>query len=171
MLTEIYNNVVGQRVIDGGKTCEDITSITNPTLSHKTNTISASGMVMDVDMPDTTRMEAMEFGISHNNGVNCAQLASPGKHTIEVRVVRQLYNVAKGDIGHESVKFRYIGVHKSTEKGTIETGNPYGSTEKYSIIRFEEIVNGKTTVLIDATGGKLVFNGVNYTDPIEKLLN
>lgn len=171
MLTRVYNNVEGHRVLDDGTVVEDVTSITNPTLSHKTSTISASGMVMDVDMPDTTRMEAMEFGIAHNNGINCAKLASPGKHNLETRVVRQRYNVAKGEIEHESVKVRVTGVHKSTEKGTFETGNPWGSTEKYSVMRYEEIVDGKTTVLIDATGGKIVFNGKSFTDSVENLLN
>lgn len=170
MPSKVYNNVEGNRVLDNNVVCEDVTSITLPTLSHPTNTISASGMAMDVDIPNTTHMEAAEFGVSHNNGVNCNLLAAPGKHILETRAVRQRYNVAKGEIEHESVKWRITGVHKSTEKGTIQTGNPYGSTEKYAILRYEEIVNGVTTVLTDAMAGKLEFNGVSYTDPVENLL-
>ncbi len=170
MPSKVYNNIEGNRVLDNSKVCEDVTSFTLPTISHPTSTISASGMAMDVDIPNTTHLEAMEFGVSHNNGVGCDLLAAPGKHTLEGRAVRQRYNVAKGEIEHESVKWRVTGVHKSTEKGSIETGNPYGSTDKYSVLRFEEIINGKTTVLIDAMAGIIKFNGKSYTDPVENLL-
>ena len=170
MPSKVYNNIEGNRVLDNGKVCADVTSFTLPTISHPTNTISASGVAMDVDIPNTTHLEAMEFGVSHNNGVNCNLLAAPGKHTLEGRAVRQRYNVANGEIEHESVKWRVTGVHKSTEKGSIETGNPYGSTDKYSVLRFEEIINGTTTVLIDAMSGIIKFNGKSYTDPVENLL-
>jgi len=170
MLAKVYNNVEGNRVLDNGKVCEDVTSFTLPTISHPTSTISASGMAMDVDIPNTTHLEAAEFGVSHNNGVNCNLLGAPGKHSLEGRAVRQRYNVAKGEIEHESVKWRVTGIHKSTEKGNIETGNPYGSTEKFSVLRFEEIVDGVTTVLVDAMAGIISFNGKSYTDPVENLL-
>ena len=62
------------------------------------------------------------------------------------------------------------GIHKSTEKGNIETNNPYGSTDKFSVTRYEEIVDGKQTVLVDAMAGILKFNGVSYSDPVENLL-
>lgn len=170
MPSKVYNNVEGHRALDNGKVCEDVTSITLPTISHPTDTISASGMAMDVDMPNTTHLEAAEFAIAHNNGVNCNELANPGKHNLEVRVVRQQYDVAKAEIEHKSVKYRVTGVHKSSEKGTVENGNPLGSTEKYSVLRYEEIIDGVTTVLVDAMQGTITFNGVSFTDPVENLL-
>lgn len=170
MPSKVYNNVEGHRVLDNNIVCEDVTSITLPTLSHPTSTISASGMAMDVDIPNITHLDASEIGISHNNGLNCNLLASPGKHILEVRAARQRYNVAVGESEHESVKWRVTCIHKSTEKGSIETGNPYGSTEKYSILRYEEIVDGKTTTLVDAMAGIINFNGKSYTDPVENLL-
>lgn len=171
MLNKVYNNVEGHRLLDNGNMCEDVTSLSLPTLSHPTSTISASGMSMDVDVPNITHLDAAEMGVSHNNGVNCNALANPGKHLLEGRVVRQRYNVASGEIEHESVKYRITGIHKSTEKGSIETGNPYGSTEKYSVLRYEEIIDGVTTVLVDAMAGIIEFNGKSYTDPVENLLN
>lgn len=171
MPSKVYNNVEGHRVINNGRVAEDVTSVSLPTIEHPTSTISSSGMAMDVDMPNTTHLNAMEFSVSHNNGVNCKYLAAPGKHSIETRVVRQRYSVAAGEIEHESVKFRITGVHKATEKGSIETGNPYGSTDKYSVLRYEEEVNGEVTTLVDAMAGVIKFNGVDYTNQIENLLN
>jgi phage tail tube protein FII len=171
MPSKVYNNVEGNRVIVNGRVAEDVTSVSLPTIEHPTSTISSPGMAMDVDMPNTTHLNAMEFGVNHNNGVNCKYLAAPGKQFIETRVVRQRYSVAAGEIEHESVKFRITGIHKSTEKGNIETGNPFGSTDKYSVLRYEEEINGEVTIIVDAMAGVIKSNGVDYTNQIENLLN
>lgn len=171
MPRKVYNNVVGHRAIDNDRICEDVTSFTLPTIKHPTTSISVAGMAMDVDMPNTTHMDAMEFSIAHNNGVNCRYLADPGKHIIEVRVARQRYNVPKGVIEHESVKFRIIGVHKETDKGSIEMGNPYGGTDKYSVLRYEEEIDGDIVTIADAMAGLIRFNGVDCTSEVDNLLN
>lgn len=170
MPSKVYNNVEDHRLLDNGNVCEDVTKVGLPTLEHPTDEIKASGMVMDIDMPNTTHLNAAEFTVYHNNGVNCKYLAGPGKHSIEFRTVRQRYDVAGGAIGHESVKFRVIGVHKSTEKGDIETGSPYGSTEKYSLLRYEEEINGEVTTLVDAMAGVLKFNGIDYNSEVQSML-
>ena len=170
MPQKVYNNVEGHRIIDNDRVAEDVTKIGLPTIKHPTTTISASGMAMDVDMPNTTHLDSMTFSITHNNGVNCNHLADPGKHTIEARTVRQRYNVALGEIEHESVKFRIIGVHTQSEKGDIETGNPYGTTEQYSVLRYEEEVNGEIITIADAMAGLIRYNGIDCTDVIENLL-
>lgn len=170
MPQKVYNNVEGHRLIDNGRICEDVTKVGLPTIKHPTTSINAAGMAMDVDMPNTTHLEAMEFTVTHNNGVNCQYLAQPIKHTIEARVVRQRYNVAKGVIEHESVKFRVVGVPVDSQKGDIETGSPYGTTVRYSVLRYEEEVNGKVIIVADAMAGIIKYNGTNYTDAVEKLL-
>lgn len=172
MPQKVYNNVEGHRLIDNKRTVEDVTKFSPPTISHPTTTIEkVAGMAMDVDMPDSTHLEAMELSIVHNKGVNCNYLADPGKHTLEIRTVRQRYNVAKAEIEHESVKFRFIAIHKSTEPNDIEIGSPYGATEKFSVIRYEEEVNGKVITIADATAGLIRFNGKDYTNVIEQMLN
>lgn len=171
MPSKVYVNVERHRLLDGGLVCEDVTKVGLPTLKHSTTTVSAAGMAMDVDMPNNTHLEASEFTITHNNGVNCERLAQPGKHSQEFRFVRQRYNVALGEFEYEAVKCRVVGVHVETQKGDIETGSPYGSTEKYSVIHYEEEVNGNITVKVDATTGDIIYNGVSYTDQVENLLN
>lgn len=170
MPSKVYNNIEGHRLLDNGRICEDVTKIGLPTITHPTTTISAAGMAVDVDMPNITHLDAMEFSITHNNGVNCKFLSDPGKHSIELRTVRQRYTVAKGEIEHESVKFRVVGVTKETQKGDIETGSPYGSTVKYSCLRFEEEVDGKIVTIIDAMAGIIKYNGTDFTSSVENLL-
>lgn len=171
MPSKVYVNVERHRMLDGGRVCEDVTKIGLPTLKHSTTTVSAAGMAMDVDMPNNSHLEAAEFTVAHNNGVNCKYLAQPGKHSMEARFVRQRYNVALGEFEYEAIKCRVVGVHVETQKGDIETGNPYGSTEKYSVLHYEEEVNGEITVKVDATTGDIIYNGTSYTDEVESLLN
>ena len=64
-----------------------------------------------------------------------------------------------------------LGAHKSSEKGSIETGNPYGSTEKYSVLRYEEEIDGEIVTLIDSTAGIIRINGVDYSSKLSSLLD
>jgi P2 family phage contractile tail tube protein len=171
MPQKVYNNVVDHRILDNGRVCEDVTSVALPNISHPTTNIDAAGMAMAVDMPDTTRLEAMEVSIAHNNGVNCKYLQNPGKHLLEFRLARQRYNVGAGEIELESVKYRITGVHKGTDKGSVERGNPLGSTNKFSVLRYEEEIAGEIVTIIDAMAGIIKFNGVEVTNTVESLLN
>lgn len=170
MPSRVYNNVVDHRLIDGGNIVEDVTKVGLPTIKHSTTTIDAAGMAMAVDMPDATHIEAMDFTVTHNNGVNCELLSAPGKHTIEFRTARQRYDVPDGEIVFESVKYRVTGVHAETQKGDIETGSPFGSTDKYSLLRYEEEKNGVVTTILDAMAGVIKYNGVDYTSAVTNLL-
>lgn len=176
MPQRVYINVEGHRVIDtvGGtqRVVEDVTKIGLPTFKHPTTELkNVAGMAMDVNMPTPSHIEAADFTLYHNNGVNSRYLAMPEKHAIEVRTVRQKYVNADGEIGHESVKYRIVGAHVETQKGDIETGSPYGSTEKYSLLRYEEEVDGEVVTIIDAMSGIIMFNGVEYTDVVESMLS
>jgi len=176
MPKRVYNNIEGHRVLDkiGSKqyVIEDVTKIGLPTFKHPTTEIkNVSGMAMDLNMPNTTHLEAADFTLYHNNGVNCKYLDAPEKHQFEVRTVRQRFNVAKGEIEHESVKYRINGIRTETQKGDIETGSPYGSTVKYSVLRYEEEVDGKVVTIYDSTAGLIRHNGKTYTDVVEEMLS
>lgn len=170
MPKKVYCNVVKHRLLDGTTEIEDVTKVGLPTITHPTTTVKSSGMVADVDMPDTTHLNAMDFTVYHNNGVNCNKLANPGKHNFDLRAARQRYNVPKGVLGAESFKVRCTCVHVETQEGDMETGNPLGYTEKYSILRYEEEVNGKVVKLIDAMAGIIEINGKSYTSDVDELL-
>lgn len=165
-------NVEDHRLIDNGNVCEDITEVTLPSFEHPTTAIeNVSGMAMNMDVPNPSRFNAAEFSVTYNNGVSCEGLDNPGKHVMEFRMARQTYDTAETATKHEGTKFRVTCLFKSVEKGTVQAGNPWSSTAKYSVVRYEEIVNGVQTFLVDATGNILTVNGQNYTDDISSLLN
>lgn len=170
MPKKVFNNVVDHRLLDNGSVVEDVTSVALPSIEHPTTSIKSTGMVGDVDMPNTARVNAMELTINHNKGVNHHLLTSPGKHKIELRLARQVYDTPRGEITPESVKYRFVCVHKKTDKGNVENDNPMATVDTFSVLRFEEIVNGSTTVLIDVMAGILKFNGKDYASEIQELL-
>ena len=176
MPQRVYNNVEGHRLLDTvagtQRVVEDVTKVGLPTLKHPTTELkNIAGMAMDVNMPTDTHLEAADYTIYHNNGVNGRYLSTPGKHFDEFRTVRQRYNNATGEIEHESVKYRLTGTHVETQKGDIETGSPYGSTEKYSLLRYEEEIDGEVVTIVDAMSGILRWNGVDFTDVVDSMLN
>lgn len=170
MPKSVYNIVEDHRVLDGDSIVEDVTSVGLPTITNPTTEISVAGMSGDVDMPNMAHTDSMELTVAHNNGVNCRLLTSPGKHRLEFRIARQMYDVASAELVHRSVKYRITGLHKESEKGDIEKGNPLGSTEKFSVTRYEEEIEGEIVTLIDVMAGIIKINGVSYTDDIESLL-
>lgn len=163
-------NVVDHLLTDNDVEVEDITSVVLPVLEHPTTAIETNGVALAMDVPDMTRFNAAEYSIAHNNGTNCKSLSTPGLHKNEFRTVRQKYTTSDTSIGYESVKYRLTGMHKSTEKGTIETGNPWGSTDKYSLVRYEEIVDGTQTMLVDGPNNIIKINGKDYAGDVQKLL-
>ena len=171
MPSKVYNNVEDHKLIDNNRVAEDITSVTIPDVEHPTVDIDAAGMAGAVSLPNQSKINNMELSIAHNNGVNCARLADAGKHTIEFRLARQRYNVPKADIEHEGVKYRFTCIHRSTADGTIESGNPIGSTERFTVLRFEKIVNGTTVTLIDKMTGIIRINGKDVNSAVQNLLN
>ena len=171
MPKKVYSNVEDHRLLDGSDVVEDVTTVVLPTVEHPTVTIDAAGMAGAVDFPNDVKTNAMELQVNHNNGVNGTKLAQPGKHTIEFRTVRMRYNVAKGESEHESVKYRFVCRHKSTEEGTVEAGNPLGSTERFSVLRYEKIMDGVTVTLVDLMAGIIKVNGVDYTNVVQSMLD
>ena len=107
MPKKVYNNVEDHRIICDKKTVEDVTSVVLPTIEHPTSSMTnVSGLAGDIDMPNPVRVNAMELSVAHNNGINCAKLATPDNHTIEFRVVRQCFDVKGTTMGHKLIKYR-----------------------------------------------------------------
>ena len=60
--------------------------------------------------------------------------------------------------------------YKACDINVIETGSPYGSTEKYSVLRYEEEVDGKVSIIADAMAGLIKYNGKDCTSVVDNLL-
>lgn len=167
--TYVQSDFVRFHVYFDGIFVEDVMSYTPPARQYKTTTIESAGMSGDVKVANQTAIEAMDAALAHNNGVNTHLLLTPGVHTVEVRAVRQKYNVVQSRMDYERITWRDRVQHIERDAGNVETGNPYGNTDKFSVYRHEEIINGRQTRL-DEVYGKLVTNGVSATDEIDNLL-
>ncbi len=171
MLKNVRCNIEDFRVLHDGVRVEDCTKVDLPTIERPTTSVKAAGMLMDVDVPNWYHFNAMEMGISHNNGNGCSRFALPGPHDVELRAARQNYSVTGGEMSLELVKVRARVVHKNSEKGSVETNNTLGSNEKFSVLRYEEEIGGEVTTLIDSMAGRLILDGVDYSNAMTNLLD
>lgn len=165
-------NVEDHKLIDDGRVCEDVTEVGLPDLEFVTIAIeNISGLAGNMDLPLSSKLQATEYTINHNNGTNCERLFDPVIHKQEFRAVRQVLDTARASVGYESVKYRLHGKPKGSTGGNITKGNPWGGAVRYSMLRYEEIVNGKQTKMIDILANKVVINGKDYSLDVSKLLN
>lgn len=171
MPKKVYVNVADYKVKDGNYEVEDVTSVVLPTVSHPTIPINSAGMAGAIDMPNQSKLEAMEFSVNHNNGTNANRLIGPGLHHFDFRLARHRYNVSKADLAPEGVRYEITAVHKSTEHGTVEAGNPLGSTERYSVTRFVRYVDEKEDTVADIMNGLIKLNGKDCVSDVKALLN
>lgn len=171
MPKNVHNKVVGNRIFDGELEVEDITSVTLPDISFTTDEYDVSGLAAAIEAVDPSHVDAMTLSISHNNGLNCQQLSEPRRHKLEIRLAQQALNTGMGVTDYNSIKYRAEGVPKKTSDGTVERGNPLGTTVDFALTRFEKEVGGEVVTLIDALAGIIRINGVDYTRPINALLD
>lgn len=171
MPKHVYNNVVDNRVLVDGVTVEDVMSINLPEIAFGTTEISAAGMVGTLEIPDYASLQKMNTEINHNSGHNSHYLRKLERLNIELRIARQRFDTNGATLGYEGVKVRMQVMHISSKKSEIERGNPLASTESYSVIRYEEEVDGKQTILIDIPNGIIKVNGKDYTQEYANLLN
>jgi P2 family phage contractile tail tube protein len=170
-MKKIMSNVVDQKILDGNREVEDVTSITLPDIEHVTTELDVAGMSGKLNIPDPTRLEAMEISIAHNNGVNSKVLNEPRVHKFEFRLALQMMNVSKGEIEYKSMKYRVHAAFTKVSKGEAKTGNPLGATNSYSVYRYEEEQDGVVITLIDLLNNIIRINGQDYNNVIKKMLN
>lgn len=170
MPKKIRANVVGQKVLDGRVEIEDVTSVDLPEISHIVTEVDVPGMSGKMSIPDPTRVEAMTMSVNHNNGLNTRILNEPRLHSFEFRTAVQELDAAKGQLGYKSVKYRINGAFTKVSKGTIEAGNPMGSTCEYSVYRYEEEQDGQVVTLIDILKGIIRINGRDYNSEVLNMM-
>ncbi len=167
----IYNNVIDHRLLDGDVTVEDVMTITPPEIKFKTTEMDVAGMIGAIDIPDISGLEKMTMDINHNKGLNHEVLNTPGKHKFEFRIARQRLSTSNAELSAEGVKIRVTAMFVGEKRSEVERGNPMATTNTYSVLRFEEEVNGKQTTCIDVLAGIVKVNGKDYSNDYQHLLN
>lgn len=171
MNKQVHNKVIDQRLFDGSTQVEDVTSVDTPDIEFVNDEVDIPGATAKVNIVTPYQVGAMTVTVNHNNGNGCAALATPELHKIELRMARQVISTATGESTPKSTKVRFSGTPMKVTRGSVERGNPRGSSVEYSVQRYEEEENGKTVILIDALAGILQINGKDYASEIARILD
>lgn len=175
MASYIFNNIEDFRLNDqlpGEKEAveiEDVMKVGLPSPKRQTTSIDVAGMAGAIEVP-ANRLEAMDFTITHNNGINCERLSMPGKHSFWFRTAVQQYDKTDGTMKHFGDKWHLEGLWVETQNGDIETGSPNSTTEKYSCTLMERYRNGVRVLQIDLISQVVIMNGQNQFSSIKDLL-
>lgn len=171
MPQKVYANIVDHLIMDDGVEVEDVTSITLPDVDFTRTEFDPSGMAGVIELANPTHLEKMSYTIAHNNGRNTEKLSTPEIHQQEFRIARQNLDVAGVQLEYSSVKYRVAGQAVKTSDGSVERGNPLGSTVEYACIKFIKEIDGAVVTHIDLSAGIVIINGRNYSDQIRSILN
>lgn len=171
MNKQVHNKVVDNRLFNGSTAVEDVTSVETPDIEFVNDEIDIPGATAKLNVVSPYQVGAMTLTVNHNNGNGCDSLSTPEIHKLEMRIAQQVITAATGETGYKLVKVRAWGTPMSVSRGTVERGNPMGSSVKFALTRYEEEHEGKTTILIDALAGKLEMNGTDYAGAINRMLD
>lgn len=171
MNKQVHNKVIDQRLFDGDTLVEDVTSIDTPEIEYVSDEVDIPGATAKINIVMPYQVGAMTVTVNHNNGNGCDGLNAPETHKIELRMARQVISTATGNSEPELTKVRFTGTPMKVTRGSVERGNPRGQSVQFSVQRYEEEVNGKVVILIDALAGILQINGKDYASEINRILD
>lgn len=171
MNKQVHNKVIDQRLFDGDTLVEDVTSIDTPEIEYVSDEVDIPGATAKINIVMPYQVGAMTVTVNHNNGNGCDGLNAPETHKIELRMARQVISTATGNSAPELTKVRFTGTPMKVTRGSVERGNPRGQSVQFSVQRYEEEVNGKVVILIDALAGILQINGKDYASEINRILD
>lgn len=171
MQKQVMGIVQDHRAFDNGVNMEDVQTVELPNMEFATTEMNGSGMAGAVNMPDYSSLNAMSMSMNHNNGLNCHRLRRPGKHELEFRAAVQVLDVVSSEPKVVVDKFRVVGLFTGNTGGSLERSNPRGSTDTFSVLRYEEERDGEILTLIDIPKGKIMIDGVDYAAKTRGLLD
>lgn len=158
-------------LLDGGVTIDSVTGVELPEISWKTAEISSGyGMAGDLTLP-TLKLNAMEMTVNTDSGDSMEQLSRPGLHNLELREAVSDFYSSASSLEYKSVKYRVVGQVTTVSDGSSKPGEAKEGSVKFSLSYYEKEIDGRITRLVDVANGTIRWDGVDYRDQIQRLLN
>ncbi|MGJ4851442.1 phage major tail tube protein [Bacillota bacterium Meth-B3] len=164
-------NIIAQKCIDDGVEIKGYVSADLPEFSNATTEVRGAGVMGTLDVPSTAQIESAELTLNYQGiGSGRAHLMRPGKHSIELRTVQDVFD-GEGGVQPQSVKIFITCFLKSTGGGSLENASAVEGSATYEVARYEEYVDGVETVLIDKNNFIYRINGVDSGKPVRGFLD
>lgn len=163
--------VVGATLREEGQLFDDVYSMEHGDITLGTADYAGAGMLGTTNLPATGQVESNELVASfRGESSQNAALQRPGTHNFIVNAVQDFLDVATGDIAQRHVQKIFKCVFKAYSPGTVETPNIIEGSATYEITRFEQLVDGVQTVLIDKVNYIYQIDGEDVMADISSML-
>lgn len=171
MIKKWQNNVVDHKIYDGGVEIINVQEVVLPSIEFNTTDFTPGGIAGDLTLPNFYKLKAMTISVKHNGGSQNRELKRLGRHNFEFRLAVQELNGDTGELEAKAVKYRVGAVLTSTSDDKVSRDNPISNESQYSVLTYQEEIDGEIVTDIDILADKIMINGVTYTDKIAALLD
>lgn len=147
---------------------EDVTKYTLPNVEFGDTEIKGAGLLGTLKIPDIYNPNEMEFAIT-SRSIKDGLIDSLNPDGAEFRI-SESFSQTGGSDQYDSYLHVIKGFAKSLPGGDREKGSVSELETKYAVNYYKMSKNGKIAYELDIENGKLVINGVDYTEKLKATL-
>ena len=161
----MYEIINSYDIYEDGERYLGTASVTMPTLTNLTQTISGAGLagnneVIAVGHPDTMTV-TINFRTTTPESI---MLSEPRRHTIEIFISQQTEDTVDNALGARQEKHTMIVLPKSHNLGTAAPAAPANGSGEYIVRYWVTWLDGEKVREIDPMNFKYEVNGTDYLE-------
>jgi len=150
-------------VYENGQNLLGLAKVTLPSITQKAVPLTGAGISGDLSVPIVGMTENMELGLEFSNTTqSTVQLLTPGAHTLDLRVVDQLWDVAASRQSYSPDKFLFITLLKQFDPGEVAAFTAVNSKLLFDVVCYTAFRTGKILWQVDKRNMTFIVNGFDY---------
>ncbi len=158
-------------VYEDGNEYLGMASVTMPTLSNLTQSISGAGIAGNVEAVILGHMDAMTLGLNFRTTSPASiRLSEPRRHQIDLRVAQQEEDPVNNAVNAVAEKHVLVVMPKTHNAGSIAPASPSNGSGEYAVRYWATWINGQKVRELDPLNFKCEIDGVDYLAPVRAAL-
>ena len=142
-----------------------------PDISYLTAGIEGAGIMGKLNVPLLGMVESMSTSINFLTVTQAAaNLGSPGKHLLDLRVAEEFWEVQQADVGLWAEKYVMLVHTKSLSPGTVAPMSAADVSGEFEVYYYAAYKKGKRLWEIDKRNMRCFFGDKDYTVDVRQAL-
>lgn len=163
--------VIASKLRDNNTEIGSQVSVELPEINLGTEEVGGGGFLGTADLPATGQVESMETTINMRGlSKEQAALMRSGTHKLALLFAQDSYTVQHG-VKPEGCKIYMDTVFKGYSPGSVEPMSAQEGSVVHEVIRYQEIVNGVETILVDKVNSIFRVDGVDQMQDVRSMLS
>ena len=167
----ISETIINSAIYEGSTEYRGIADVTLPDISQLTAEISGAGISGNYTSSIIGHIESMKMTFTFRTITDeTYKLATPGAHTLDIRVPQQKRSTGTGAIGIQNIKHTVIASPIKLSLGKIAPASTADASGEYAVSYFASYVDGVKVLEIDPINYIFIMNGVDYLKEVRAAL-